>query len=88
MALHRLTWGVALLALSVLPAAAEMPADGSFVAAKACPALQSIRKETNPGDVMTEPGTSYEIIAKNRKKPTHYRIEVPGAEPSARSGRP
>jgi len=84
MALHRLTWGVALLALSVLPAAAEMPADGSFVAAKACPALQSIRKETNPGDVMTEPGTSYEIIAKNRKKPTHYRIEVPGAEPSAR----
>jgi len=84
MALHRLTWGLALLAFSILPAAAEMPADGTFVAAKACPALQSIRKETNPGDVMTEPGTSYEIIAKNRKKPTHYRIEVPGAEPSAR----
>lgn len=85
MATNRLIWGVALLlGLAATPAFAEVPAEGSFLASKACPALQSIRKEKNPGDVMTEPGTSYEIISKNRKKPTHYRIEVPGAEPSAR----
>jgi ribonuclease T2 len=85
MTAHRVTWGAALLLiLAAVTAQAEMPAGGSFLASKACPALQSIRKETNPGGVMTEPGTSYEIIAMNRKKPTHFRIEVPGAEPSAR----
>ena len=68
----------------VTPAAAEMPADGTFMAARACPALQSIRKETNPGGVTTEPGQGYKIVAKNRKKPSHYRIEVPGAEPAER----
>ena len=72
-----------LLALAV-PAGAEMPANGQFTAGRACPALQSIRKETNPGAVMTEPGASYEIIAANCKKPTFYRIEVPGAEPPER----
>lgn len=84
MPLNRLTWGFALLLGLSFPAAAEMPADGAFLASKSCPALQSIRKETNPGSVMVEPGQSYAIIAKNQKKPTHYRIEVPGAEPSAR----
>lgn len=67
-----------------LPSLAELPADGSFIASKACPALQSIRKETNPGAVMTVPGTRYAVIAKNRKKPTHYRIEILTADPPAR----
>lgn len=85
MAVNRLLWCAALLfAAGALPAAAEMPADGTFTATKACPALQSIRKETNPGAVLTEPGTAYAIIAQNRKKPTHYRIDVPGAEPPER----
>jgi ribonuclease T2 len=61
---------VVLLALAGLPARAEVPAEGRFVASKACPALQSIRKETNPGNVTTAPGTAYAIIAKNRKTPT------------------
>ncbi len=77
--------GVALLmACGSLPALAEMPAAGSFIASKACPALQSIRKETNPGAVMTEPGTRYAVTAMNRKKATHYRIEVPAADPPER----
>ena len=82
----RLRWplAAALLLAAFAPARAEMPADGLFNASRACPALQSIRKETNPGSVMTEPGTGYAIIAQNRKKPTHYRIEVPGAEPPER----
>jgi len=82
--LRRLSAACVMAVLSFTPAAAEMPADGTFTAAKACPALQSIRKGTNPGEVVTSPGQSYRILAKNRKKPSHYRIEVPGAEPSAR----
>jgi ribonuclease T2 len=78
-------FGAALfLACSHVVALAEMPAHGDFIATSACPALQSIRKETNPGEVMTEPGASYAIIAKNRKKPTHYRIDVPDADPPER----
>jgi ribonuclease T2 len=72
------------LACGNLAALAEMPATGEFIATSACPALQSIRKETNPGEVMTEPGSRYAIIAKNRKKPTHYRIDVPDADPPER----
>ncbi len=76
-ALCLLGWGIA-------PAAAELPAEGTFRATAACPALQSLRKETNPGAVETVPGTDYALLALNRKKPTHYRIEIQGAEPSER----
>lgn len=72
------------LACGHLAALAEMPAKGEFIATSACPALQSIRKETNPGEVMTEPGSRYAIIAQNRKKATHYRIDVPDADPPER----
>ena len=72
------------LACGNLAALAEMPATGEFIATSACPALQSIRKDTNPGEVMTEPGARYAVVAKNRKKPTHYRIDVPDADPSER----
>lgn len=82
--LRRLSAACLLAALTFTPASAEMPAEGTFTAAKACPALQSIRKGTNPGEVMTSPGQGYRIIAKNQKKPSHYRIEIPGAAPSER----
>jgi ribonuclease T2 len=85
MAWLRRSLGAALfLACGNLAALAEMPATGEFIATSACPALQSIRKETNPGEVMTEPGARYAIVAKNRKKPTHYRIDVPDADPPER----
>jgi ribonuclease T2 len=85
MAWFRRGLGAALfLACGNLAALAEMPAAGEFIATSACPALQSIRKETNPGEVMTEPGSRYAIIAKNRKKATHYRIDVPDADPPER----
>ena len=85
MAWLRRCLGAALfLACGNLAALAEMPATGEFIATSACPALQSIRKETNPGEVMTEPGSRYAIVAKNRKKATHYRIDVPDADPPER----
>ena len=82
--LRRVASAIFLLACASLPAAAEMPAEGMFHASKACPALQSIRKNTNPGEVMTQAGGSYRIIAKNQKKPTYFRLEMPGAAPLER----
>ena len=40
----------AMVALSAAEAAAEVPLTGFFIAREACPALQSIRNGTNPGD--------------------------------------
>ncbi|WP_449395192.1 ribonuclease T2 family protein [Devosia riboflavina] len=72
------------LLLLTLPARAEVPLSGYFTATKACPALQSISRETNPGDIATRPGTAYDLIAGNRAQPTHLWIIVPGAEPDRR----
>lgn len=75
--------GIALLLLHGA-ARADEPMDGTFLAARACDALVSIRKETNPGRVITAPGRSYRLLARNQKKATHFRIDVPGAAPPER----
>lgn len=75
---------VAAVALSASKAAADVPLQGYFIAHEACPALQSIRKETNPGDVRTEANKSYPIIAKNKSAASHYLLEIEGADPSRR----
>lgn len=67
------------------PARADEPMQGSFRAGRACDALVSIRKDTNPGRVITGPGLSYQLLAANQKKnPTHYRIVIPDANPPER----
>jgi ribonuclease T2 len=71
-------------ALVCTPALAEMPLTGTFTASAACPAFQSISRETNPGNVTTKPGTQYELLAGNRTPPTHVRLRVPGAQPDLR----
>ncbi|KRA99020.1 hypothetical protein ASD83_00285 [Devosia sp. Root685] len=73
-----------LFALLTLPAHAEVPLAGYFTATKACPALQSISRQTNPGDITIRPGTAYDLIAGNKDHPTHLWIVVPGAEPDRR----
>jgi ribonuclease T2 len=73
-----------LLAATAAPVLADEPMEGQFTATSACPALVSIRKDTNPGAVETEPGTGYKLLARNRKKATHFRIEIPGATPPER----
>lgn len=65
-------------------AAAQLRMDGGFTAAKACPAYQSIKKQTNPGDVSTAVGQTYRLIGKNKEPPTHYLVEIPGAGPAER----
>ncbi len=63
---------------------AQVNLDGSFVAAMTCPAVQSIKKKTNPGQVSVAVGQSYVLLGKNRDRASHYRIVVPGAQPEMR----
>ena len=68
-----------LLATALSTARAEVALSGSFTATQTCPAFQSFRKSSNPGDVQVEPNKTYEVIAKNKPDATHYRIIVEGA---------
>ena len=74
----------ALLAGSILvapvsPVPAQVRLEGYLIARKACPALQSIRRGTNPGDVRTEAGRTYDLIGKNRDDASHYQIRIEDA---------
>jgi len=72
------------LALLARPAMAEVPLSGTFTATTACPAYQSISRQTNPGDISLVPGTNYELVAANKTPPTHLWLIIPGAEPNRR----
>lgn len=82
------TWLVfgAMLAAAVTTGAAraETKLDGTFVADAACPATQAIKSGQNPGNISTEAGQSYDLVAGNKDEPTHYMIRVPGADPERR----
>ena len=58
------------------PASATVPFDGYLIADKECPALHSIRKETNPGNIMLEPDKAYLVTGKNKVQATHYQIQL------------
>ena len=70
--------------LAVSPAAAQVKVTGVFVANQACPALQSIKKQTNPGNITLSPGKGYKLIGANNTPATYYWIAVPGAAPNLR----
>lgn len=78
------TIATALLLLLAMPAHAEIPLGGYFTATAACPAYQSISRQTNPGEVRTVPGRAYDLVAGNTARPTHLRIVIPGADPARR----
>ena len=79
-------WIAALVLISWLATSvyAQVAMQGSFAAAKSCPAVQSIKKETNPGDIAVEAGRVYRLLGKNKEMASHYWIEVPGAAPLQR----
>ncbi len=52
---------------------------GYFIALSNCEALQSIRKQTNPGNIRLTVDMAYEVLAKNKADATHYRVRVKGA---------
>ncbi|HEX4297065.1 MAG TPA: ribonuclease [Devosia sp.] len=66
------------------PTAAQSKLTGTLTATQACPAVQSIKKATNPGNVTLAIGTSYKVIGGNTASPTYYWIVVPGATPDFR----
>lgn len=80
----RLALTTLLFSLLIPLAQGETRLNGELIAEQACPALQSIRKNTNPGGVTLQPGMAYQVFAGNRPKPTHYRLRVPGANPVER----
>jgi ribonuclease T2 len=66
------------------PARADVAMTGTFTATEACPAYQSFRKSTNPGDVRIEQNKRYGVLSKNKPDATHYRIVIEGAQPQER----
>jgi ribonuclease T2 len=76
--------GLLFLTLGLSPALAQTKLSGNFIAAQACPALQSIKKATNPGNVALTAGTSYTLLGGNKSPATYYWIIVPGATPDYR----
>ncbi|UCI34138.1 ribonuclease T2 family protein [Mesorhizobium sp. B4-1-4] len=78
-------FGLALLAASLASAArADVKLSGTFVADAVCPATQAIKNGKNPGNVSTDAGKGYQLLAGNKDAPTHYLIQVPGADPERR----
>lgn len=63
---------------------AQVKMDGSFKAAKACAAVVSIKKGTNPDNAAIEAGQTYHLLGKNKDDATHYWIELPTADPKQR----
>ncbi|TIT85232.1 MAG: ribonuclease, partial [Mesorhizobium sp.] len=78
-------WGSVVLALvGASTANADVKMSGTFVADSACPATQAIKSGKNPGNISIEAGQSYQLLAGNKDAPTHYLIQVPGADPERR----
>jgi ribonuclease T2 len=75
-----------LLFVWLLPgsARATIKLDGYLIAGQACPALQSIRKGTNPGEVTLTPQRAYTVIGKNKPAASHYLLRIEEASPSER----
>ncbi|MEM9770365.1 MAG: ribonuclease T, partial [Cyanobacteria bacterium P01_D01_bin.73] len=57
---------------------------GTFTADTSCPALSSIRRQANPGNITIRPGTTYPLLGKNKRDATHYQIRIEDASPSSR----
>ncbi|MCC2664039.1 MAG: ribonuclease [Geminicoccaceae bacterium] len=87
--MQRASW-VAVFGLGVAvatcgPARAFEPLQGCFVADAVCPAVSSIRRASNPGELATEAGRAYPLLGANRKeRASHVQIRVPDAQPPER----
>jgi len=84
--MKQMRWFIRMVLLAVLPSLvwATVPMEGHLIAEKDCPAYQSIKKGTNPGNIMLHAGYTYEITGKNKPDATHYQVVVSRAEPKSR----
>jgi hypothetical protein len=65
------------------PASAFVEISGVFVATERCQAFESIRRETNPGNVLTVPTQSYPARALNREDGDFVFVDVSAVAPNA-----
>lgn len=65
--------------LSASAAVAGPALDGTFVATRSCPAFQSIKARSNPGNIATEPRREYAVREINEAGGEFYRMIIPGA---------
>ena len=82
--MNRLALAICATAALATGALAQVKLDGTFTAAKACDAVVSIKKGTNPDNAAVAAGKAYHLLGKNKDDATHYRIEVPDANPKQR----
>ncbi len=72
------------LSLWTPPAQASVKLNDQFRATQNCEAFQSLRKQTNPGNIRLTPDTIYPVTAKNKEDATYYHLKIDGVEPSLR----
>ncbi len=75
---------ITLLLILTTTSSADIQLNGYFIAIDKCAALQSIRKNTNPGDIHLIQDMAYRVLSKNKANATHYRILVKSASPEER----
>jgi hypothetical protein len=63
---------------------AYVEVSGVFIADDECQTLDSIRRETNPGNILTNPGQSYNVRGLNREDGDYVHVDVPNAVPRTR----
>lgn len=80
---HLVLFTVLVVLFSIGKASAQIPLTGYFIARKVCPAFQSIKKRTNPGNINTRINHAYDLKAKNKEDASHYWIKME-AEPKYR----
>lgn len=56
------------------------PIQGSLLAEKDCPALHSIKKQSNPGKVRLTPGVAYPVTGQNKAAATYYQVRIDGID--------
>jgi len=74
----------AALATAGPPAAAFVATDGQLTAERACDALASLRRATNPDARRLAPGAIYEVLGLNDRDGAWVQVRVPDAAPPAR----
>jgi Bacterial EndoU nuclease len=75
---------VGLLVWACSPASAFFELSGVFIPNERCQAVDSIRRQTNPGNVLTVPGQSYNVRGLNKEDGDFVQVDVPGAVPGTR----
>jgi ribonuclease T2 len=71
---------VLLMAFWLNPGHATELLQGHLLAEKDCPALHSIKKQTNPGGVRLQSGNRYVVTGQNKTAATYYQVHIDGIE--------